>query len=147
MPDVIINYVAVAVAAIATMIIGFAWYGPLFGKVWSRLMGWGEMTPEKMKEMQKKAMPAYAVNFVGALVMGYVLAHSLVFASAYLNQSGISAGLMSGFWNWLGFVAPVTLGAALWDGKPLKLWFINAGYYLVVLLTMGAILASMPASL
>ena len=104
-------------------------------------MGWGEMTPEKMKEMQKKARPAYAANFVGALIMAFVLSHALVFASSYLHESGISAGLQTGFWNWLGFIAPVTLGSVLWDGKPMKLWMINAGYYLVGLLIMGVILA------
>ncbi|MEK9176862.1 MAG: DUF1761 domain-containing protein [Patescibacteria group bacterium] len=141
-----INYVAILISAVVTMVIGFIWYGPLFGKLWSKLMGFGEMTPEKMKEMQKAAMPGYVASFVGALVMAYVLAHALVFASAYLGASGISAGLTAGFWNWLGFVAPVTLGAILWDkGKSLTLWYINGSYYLVVLLAMGAVLASMPA--
>ncbi|OGG50557.1 hypothetical protein A2763_04305 [Candidatus Kaiserbacteria bacterium RIFCSPHIGHO2_01_FULL_54_36] len=136
-----VNYLAVLACAIASMAIGFLWYGPLFGKTWSTLMGWGEMTPEKMAELQKKARPAYAVSFVGALAMAFVLSHSLVFASTYLNTSGISAGLQTGFWTWLGFVAPVTIGSVLWDGKPWKLWFINAGYYLALLLVMGVILA------
>ena len=136
-----INYWAVVVSAVASMVIGFLWYGPLFGKAWSKLMGWGDMTPEKMKEMQKKAMSGYAIQFVGALLMAYTLAHALIFASAYLNASGWSAGLMAGFWNWLGFVVPVTVGSMLWEGKPVKLWFLNAGYFLVNLLLMGVILA------
>lgn len=136
-----VNYLAIVVSAIAAMIIGFLWYGPVFGKVWSQLMGWGEMTPEKMAEMQKKARPAYAITFVGALVMAYVLAHSLVFANEFLGTSGVSAGLMGAFWNWLGFIVPVTIGTVLWDGKPWKLWFINAGYYLVLLAVMGVILS------
>jgi len=32
-------------------------------------------------------------------------------------MSGVSGGLMSVFWNWLGFIATVTLGAVLWEGK------------------------------
>jgi hypothetical protein len=71
-----INYIAILLCAVVTMAIGFAWYGPLFGKLWSRLMGFGEMTPEKMKEMQKAAMPGYAASFAGSLVMAYVLAHA-----------------------------------------------------------------------
>jgi hypothetical protein len=136
-----INYLAVIVSAIATMVIGFLWYGPLFGKTWSMLMGWKDMSPEKMKEMQKQAMPGYVVSFIGALVMAYILAHALTYASAYTNMFGLSAGLMVGFWSWFGFVAPVTLGAVLWDKKPWTLWLINSGYYLVTLLVMGAILA------
>lgn len=48
---------------------------------------------------------------------------------------------MVGFWNWLGFVAPVTLGGVLWEGKPWKLWGLNNGYQLLSLLVMGVILA------
>lgn len=33
-----INYLAVLIAAVASMIIGFLGYGPLFGKAWMRLM-------------------------------------------------------------------------------------------------------------
>jgi hypothetical protein len=46
-----------------------------------------------------------------------VLAHALVFVAAYFKMSGIHAGVMPGFWNWLGFIAPVTLGAVLREGK------------------------------
>jgi hypothetical protein len=141
-----INFIAVFVAAIASMIIGFIWYGPLFGKEWSKLMGWGDMTPEKMKEMQKKARPAYAITFVAALIMAYVLAHALLFVSLNMGTIGFFAGLSAGFWCWLGFVMPVSLGTVLWDQKPWKLWFINTGYWLVLLLVMGVILAIWPFS-
>ena len=74
--------------------------------------------------------------------MAYILTHALVFATSYLKVSGWQAGLSTGFWNWLGFVAPVTMGAVLWEGKPWGLWFLNAGYQLVNLLVMGVIIAS-----
>jgi hypothetical protein len=134
-----VNFLAILGAAVASMVVGFIWYGPLFGKPWSKLMGWGEMTPEKMKEMQKKATPGYIASFVGALVMAYVLTHIYTYASIYTQTYGVTGGLMAAFWCWLGFVAPVTLGAVLWDNKPLTLWYINGGYYLVLLLAMGAI--------
>jgi hypothetical protein len=73
--------------------------------------------------------------------MAYVLSHSIVFANFYLGTSGIYGGLMAGFWNWLGFVAPVTLGSVLWEGKSWKLWCFNNSYYLVMLLVMGVILS------
>lgn len=134
-----INYLAVLVAAISSMVVGSVWYGPLFGKQWMMLSG---MTGEKMKAAKAKGMgKSYGLMFVGSLVMAYVLAHSLVFASTYLDASGASAGVMTGFWNWLGFVAPVTLGTVLWDGKPWKLWVLNNAHYLISLVVMGVILA------
>ena len=83
----------------------------------------------------------YAIQAVGSLVMSFVLAHSLIFASSYTKTSGVSAGIMTGFWNWLGFIAPVSLGSVLWEGKSWKLYFLNNAYYLVSLIVMGVILS------
>lgn len=129
------------VSVIVAMVVGYLWYGPLFGKEWTGLMGW---TPEKMATMRESGkntmMRNYAFMAIGLLIMAFVMSHAIRFASAYMNVSGISAGLQAGFWNWIGFIAPVTLGAVLWEGKPWKLWFLTAGYYLVTLLLMGVIL-------
>jgi len=84
---------------------------------------------------------SYVIAFIGSLVMAYVLAHSLAFGNAYLHTSGVSSGLMVGFWSWLGFVGPVTLGMVLWEGKPWALWFLLNSYQLLSLMIMGVILA------
>lgn len=138
MPVVPINYLAVLVAAASSMITGFVWYGPLFGKKWMAYMGW---RPEESEQRKKGATRGYIVMFIGSLLMAYILAHALIFAGTYLNSSGLSAGLMVGFWNWLGFVAPITIGTVLWEGKPWGLFFLNAGYQLLNMLVMGVILA------
>lgn len=130
---------AVIGAAVLSMVLGFLWYGPLFGKPWMKMMG---MSKESMKGMkQSEMMKMYGIQAVGSLLMAFVLSHSLIFAAAYLNESGISAGLQTGFWNWAGFIAPVTLVSVLWEGKPWKLWLLNNGYYLVSLCAMGILLA------
>ena len=134
-----INYLAVVACAIASMVLGFLWYGPVVGKQWMALM---KITPEQMAAGKDKGMSkSYALMFIGSLVMAYVLAHALVFAATYLKASGVSAGLTAGFWNWLGFIAPVTLGSVLWEGKSWKLWVLNNAYQLLNLLVMGVILA------
>lgn len=130
-----INFGAVVVGALINMGVGFAWYGPLFGKEWMRLQGIDKarIEADKKKGMQK----TYMLALLGALAMSYVMAHSMLFAETYLKISGVMSGIMGGFYNWLGFVAPVTLGTVLWDGKPWKLWWINAGYWLTVLCLLG----------
>ena len=134
-----IHYLAVLAGAVASMIIGFIWYGPLFGKTWMTLSG---MTPEQIEKAKSSGMSSsYCIAFLGSLLMSYVLAHALIFASTYLQVQGIQAGLTAGFWNWLGFIMPVTLGSVLWEKKPWKLWIINNGYHLTTLLVMGTILA------
>ena len=37
--DLPINLAAVLAAALAAFVLGFLWHGPLFGKLWMRLMG------------------------------------------------------------------------------------------------------------
>ncbi|MBI4363277.1 MAG: DUF1761 domain-containing protein [Candidatus Doudnabacteria bacterium] len=136
-----VNYWAVLVCGGVSIVLGYLWFGPLFGKMWIRMMGWDKIDPVQQEEMKKGMMKSYVLTVIGALVMAYVLAHALVFASTYLNSEGVGAGLMVGFWNWLGFVAPVTLGVVLWEGKPWKLWILNNGYQLIQLLVFGVILA------
>lgn len=139
--EIPINYWAVLACGVYAMMLGFLWYGPLFGKKWANLMGWGSMSEEEVKAKQKKAMPLYAVSFVTALIMAYVLAHGLIFGNAYLNMSGVVAGLQGSLWYWLGFVMPIMLGGSLWGGKHWKLLLIDGGYYLVQILGMGVILS------
>lgn len=135
-----INYLAVLTCAIIAMILGTLWYGPLFGKKWMAIMG--IKTPEKMDAAAKQAMfQSYSLMFIGSLVTAMVMAHTTIFAMAYTGATGWQAGLMSGFWNWFGFVAPITMGPQLWEKKPWSLWIINAGFYLVNLCIMGVILA------
>src|SRR3989344_5945336 len=94
-----INYLAVVAAAVASMAIGFVWYGPLFGKQWMALMGF---TKESMNAAKAKGMSkSYALMTIGSLVMAYVLANGLVFGNSYLNMYGVSAGLQGAFWYWL----------------------------------------------
>lgn len=131
------NYLAILVSAIATMALGFVWYGPiLFAKPWMKLMG---LTVEKLESQKKEMGKTYGVSFVGALVTAFVLACFISYAGF---ESYLMGGVQLGFLAWLGFVAPVQLTDVLFGGKPLKLYYINTGYQLVSLLIMGAILAT-----
>jgi hypothetical protein len=52
-----INYLAVLVAGLAFVALGFLWYSPiLFAKPWSKMMGYDMSSKAKVAEMQKKAV-------------------------------------------------------------------------------------------
>ena len=128
-----VNYLAILVAGIASMVLGFLWYGPLFGKAWMQMMGF---TMKDMKKKQKEGMTrTYLIAFVGTLVMAYVL-------SVFVENMGIEGGLTTAFWLWLGFIATVSLGNVLWGGKPFKLWILNNAYNLVNLAVLVLILTT-----
>ena len=128
-----VNYLAVLVAAIASYAIASVWYGVIFRKLWMGLTGISDMKPAPMSMI---------LPFVGSLFMSYVLVHSIVFGNAYTNMSGVSGGLMGGFFDWIGFIAPVTLMGVVYEKRKWKLWVLDNGFWLLSLLVMGAILSS-----
>ena len=135
MQQVSVNYLAVLAAAIASMVIGFLWYGPLFGRQYMALMNFDK---KKMQEAKKKGMgKAYVLTFLTSLITGYVLAYFVNYAQA----STISDGVVLGFWRWIGFFATTQLGMVMWEGKPVKLYLIKTLDSLVTIAVMAAILA------
>ncbi len=130
----IINYWSVLCAAIAGFVLGFLWYGPLFGKQWMKLM---KFTPKSIKKMKLSPMTAMSIGFVGTLVTAYVLAHFV----DYLEATTIGAASQMAFWLWLGLIAPLQIGVFLWEGKPFKLFLFNTAFNLVTLIVMSSILA------
>jgi hypothetical protein len=133
-----LNWLAILVAAISTMVVGFAWYSPiLFANPWMREMGYDPNDKAKIQEMQKNAGPAYGGSFLASLVSAFILALFL----HWLRAEGLQVGLAVGFHVWLGFVATVQLTGALFMKQSMKLLAINTGYQLVCYLVMGMILA------
>ena len=133
--QVAVNYWIVLVAAVAGMVIGFLWFGPLFGKQYMALMNFDK---KKMQEAKKKGMgKTYALAYLTSLVMAYVLAYFVSYAGA----KTIADGAALGFLVWIGFFATTQLGMVLWEGKPVKLYVITTLHYLVTLAVMAAILA------
>ncbi len=129
-----INYVAVVAAAIAHMVVGFLWYGALFGKMWMSLSGLSEA---RLNELKARGMgPTYGAMAVASLIMAYVLAH---FAGVW-RPVGIGGAVQLAFWAWLGFIATTMLGSVLWEGKSPKLYLLNSGYYLFSLAVMSIII-------
>jgi hypothetical protein len=132
-----LNWVAILVAAISTMVVGFLWYSPLlFAKPWMREMGYDPNDKAKTEEMKKSAGRAYGGSFVASLISAFTLA--LIFHG--LRAEDWHFGIMASFHIWLGFVATVQFTGALFMKQSMKLFAINTGYQLVCYLVMGTIL-------
>ncbi len=132
-----VNWVAVIVSAIVSMVIGSLWFGPLFGKKFMHAMGMDTWTPEKQAEMKKSMTMSYVLQLVGSIVMFYVLAHFI----GGLDQMSIKGGICIALWVWIGFVVPVQLGNAIWGGNRTVFW-LTAGNMLITLLVAGAIIGA-----
>jgi Protein of unknown function (DUF1761) len=136
-----VNLLAVLVAAVATMLVGFLWYSPLlFARPWMRAMGYAPDDKTKQDEMRKGAGKLYAISFLTSLVAAFVLAR--IMRTPYLHTA--AHGMRTGIGVWLGFVTTVQLTDTLFGKRPVTLYLINTGYRLVCFVVMGAILAAWP---
>lgn len=131
--EVTVNLWAVLVAAMVNMFVGFMWYGPLFGKKWKHLMGF---TNESMKNMPLSAMQAVCLGLATAFLMAYVLGYF----GSFLGVYSLAGAWKLAFWIWLGFFVTNTASSFIWDGKPFRLFILNAGEQLVSLFLMAIVL-------
>lgn len=131
MPDV--NYLAVALAALSAFLLGGLWYSPLlFANKWMALSGQSE---EKLKSGNMGLI--FGGAFVLAFVAAFVLA-MLLEGRVTEIQDAASAGFGIG----LGLVA-TSLGVSyLFERRPIGLWLINSGYFVVQFTIMGAIIGA-----
>jgi hypothetical protein len=132
-----INIWAVVVSALASMVIGSVWYGPLFGKKFRVAMGMDKWSPEKQAAMKKSMGASFFLQFVASLVMFYVLA-KLINGAAPMTMH---TALMTAFWVWLGFVVPVKLGDAIWGGSKTLFWIGISNMFVTLLVTAAIISA------
>lgn len=140
--EITVNYIALFLAGVASMAVGYLWYSPvLFGKQWMKMSG---LTEAKLEEAKKDMPKTYFSSYLLSIVMAYVLTHVMTMSMSYFGYSALQTGLTSAFWMWLGFVMPVQATAVLYgENKNWTLFAINTGYQLVGLLAMGAVLGWM----
>lgn len=125
-----LNWLAIAASAAMTFVVGGIWYGPLFGKAWMAEMGF---TEEDLKEANM--VKIYGVAFVLQFIMALNLA---LFIQGVSVREGAFYGFLTGF-CWVAMALGVN---ALFSRASLRLWFINAFYFVIIFTMMGVILAA-----
>ena len=134
LPSIDVNLVSVLVAAVISVVFGGLWYSSiLFGNIWIKQMGF---TKKEMKKASEKSRKKYFVTFIGSVITAYILAYLIYF----MGVGRIFEGAMLGLLIWVGFIVPLSVGAVLWEGKSMKLFFINIFYWAINLILMGIIL-------
>jgi hypothetical protein len=146
MPVFDINYLAVFLSGVGSMVLGFIWYNPrVFGDKWLASLGRLPFTKEETASMQKGMAKTYTASFISSLVTAYVLAHVI---DAFEVES-ITSGVQVAFWMWLGFGLVGITSYFLYErsltlsgrGNAATHFIITAGYHLVNFVVMGAILS------
>ena len=138
--DVQVNYWAVFLAAVSSMIVGMLWYMPsLFGKPWMKLTG--VKLNRKLSNNQMARM--YVSTFVASLLTAYILAHVTFLSNRFFHHEFLQDALATGFWLWLGFTAARLLVHDIFESRPVALTLLNAGHELATVIVMAMIVGVM----
>ena len=139
MLNIEVDFMAVIVAAVASMVVGFLWYSPLvLGKPWMKLKGYNS---ESLKKAQQEMGKLYGLSFLAALVTAFVLFHVITISQNFYGFPKLQTGLMTAFWMWVGFILPVQLADEIFGGKKWGLFTINTGYQLAAIISMAVVIA------
>jgi len=125
-----INWLAVLVAPLASLALGFLWYGLLFAKAWVKASGVDE-------EAAKNASPLmYLYSYLLAAVVAIALSMFLHDgASAYM---GLKIGMLAGG----AFAGTSLIMNTMYEQKGMNLMFINAMYQVLNMGAIGAIIGA-----
>jgi hypothetical protein len=129
-----VNWLAVLAAAVVRFVIGGIWFAPFaFGPAWGRMVG---IEAEAAKARVGRAMVA---DFVAGFVLAWVLANLFQF----LGVNRVVSGARVAFFLWLGFVAMPFLSMTLYEGRPIMLFAITSGFWLVAMTVMGGLIGAL----
>lgn len=86
---------------------------------------------------------SYLITTIAALLQAFILLHFVTYAAYfYPTYSNFAVGITTALWAWTGFVFVPQLVNTIFASTRKKLLGIDAGYFLVVLLINGVILAT-----
>ncbi len=135
-----INWLAVLVCVVISMVSGALWYNPkTFFPVWWKGIGKTDDGAPGTSNMNVTWALTILSSFVQATAMAL-----MVNAMGGMMSGGVStiSGAGTGFMLWLGFVAPTYLVNKLFAGHDLKIWAIEAGNHLLNFVLFGALLGA-----
>lgn len=123
-----INWMAVVVAVIASMVLAKAWFHEkTFGPAWRKLTG---ISPADSKKVGKK--PIILTLFANIL--------TVVVLASMIRLGSLGNALFIGLVSWAAFSATTLITHNAFEQKPGKLTIINNGYQLVLFLMITFIL-------
>jgi hypothetical protein len=133
--DVQINYLAVVLAMLSSMVVGSIWYAQsVFGKEWAKL------AKVKIKTDTAGMLKPIGITLVVSLITAFVLAYMTYISNQFLQNSFLQDALMTALWLWIGFTAARFITHDAFEGRPEKLTILNLGNEFVTIMLMGLII-------
>ncbi|MFC5337913.1 DUF1761 domain-containing protein [Leucobacter denitrificans] len=134
----VINYWAVIIAAISTMVVGSVWYTPkVFGNAWMRL---AKVDPNS----GKSAVGPIVVTVIVSLISAWVLAGATWISNEFYGGSFLLAALLTAVILWAGFTAARFITHDAFEGRPAGLTIMNIAHEFVTFVVMAVIIGVWP---
>ena len=128
------NYLAIAAAAVACFLLEAGWY-TVFMNTW--LSGIGR----SMQWLVSSGMnPAF--QYATALVMAALMATAISCVIQLTGKQTPLRGIKVGALLWAGFELTTWSTEYIFEVRPISLFLVNAGYWLVGMMLMGAIVGA-----
>ncbi|MBU1586334.1 MAG: DUF1761 domain-containing protein [Actinobacteria bacterium] len=135
-----INYIAVVLATLSSMIVGSIWYTPrVFGKYWMKA---ANITPSGKAS---DAIRPIAITVVVSFITAWVLAGAVSISFEFYGGSFLVNALLTGLILWAGFTAARFITHDAFDGRPTGLTVLNVAHELVTIMIMALIIGVWPA--
>ena len=156
-----INFLAILVAALSTLPVGFIWYNPkVFGNLWMRESG---MTEDKAKS--GNMLKIFGTTIVFAFFIAFTLQFMVIHQwgatgmiggdpsvakpsfDAFMADYGTAFrtfkhGMLHGFFAGLFFALPVVGTNSLFEQRSWKYILVTGGYWVVCCMIMGGIVCA-----
>ena len=141
MPDISLNPLALLIATVAGFFLSFVWYTPLFGKAWAKEMGFDPNEVKPAPALIKSLLLTVVSVFLIALVLANNIAAwtPSTWGVTGANLPKVAQALQAAFFTWMGFFLSNLLLGVAWEKRSWKLFAIDAGYYLALLLVVSFI--------
>jgi len=134
-----INYWAVLLATVSSMIVGVIWYTPkVFGTRWAKLANVDLERPEA------SAVGPIVVTVLVSFVTAWVLAGASTIAWHFYGGGYLVAALLTAVILWAGFTAARIITHDAFEGRPSSLTVLNIAHELVTIVIMGIIVGVWP---
>lgn len=132
-----INWVAVVLAAVSSMVVGAIWYAkPVFGRRWMRLTG---LTDETLRGT---AVLPLIITFVVSFLTAAVLAGSAALAQHFYEGSFFLNAVLTSVILWIGFTAARMITHDLFERRNSSLTVLNLAHELVTVVVMGLVIGA-----
>jgi hypothetical protein len=136
-PD--INYWAVIVATLSSMVVGSIWYTPrVFGKYWMRVTG---VTPS---DRPADAVVPILVTLLVSFITAWVLAGAAFISQDFYGGSFLGNSIITALVLWAGFTAARFVTHDAFDKRPSGLTILNISHELVTVVIMALIIGVWP---